>query len=590
MHISILVTVFLIGIGYALHLVRLKVHLKRLMAQYSDRFLALQAEKASAEQKAEELSRLDTIKSQVLAGQMNGLRTPLTLLSTAVQTQGDNYDSGAGDQRNTQTSVLQCTQQITFQLEQISEVLEVELGNQTLNRHQVDFNKFVGNEVYALKPHAEKNNVILSFEACKEDVVLSIDPAKTRLAISGLLYRAFESTSEGDAIRLYLTKKCMKETGDEYAVLEIRDTGRPIQASHSTLLRQHTRWSTEMETMKDVLGLSLALTRNFIDLHGGKVNIDDSLLVGTRIQTLWPIPEEVDEVNWSSQEGDGYMTDSLEFVKYYDAQHTQFTQNDSSQSTEKKETTVLVVDDHPGTRGYLAYALSKYHNVLEASNGKEALDLVKQYLPDLVVSDVMMPLMNGHELCRAIKMDPALSHIPIFMVTADAIPSTKKESLVSGADDYLVKPFDMEEAALRISNMIKVRGQLRQRYTKEVLLKPSEIQVSSAEERFLVKARDLVEENMEDGNFGVQELASELGLSPRQLQRKLRETVGQSPVGFIRTLRLYRAAQLLEQQAGNVSEVAYAVGFTSLSYFAKCFREQFGTSPSEYKTEQSLSH
>ena len=247
---------------------------------------------------------------------------------------------------------------------------------------------------------------------------------------------------------------------------------------------------------------------------------------------------------------------------------------------------MLVVDDNADTRLYLRHALGRYHRVLEAGDGKEALAMVREQRPDLVVSDIMMPVMDGQELCRRIKEDEELNHIPVMLVTANAVPDVKMEGLASGADDYLVKPFDMEEALVRINNMIKTRSQLRERYSREVVIKPSDVAVTSEEEAFVERARTLIEEHIDDSDFGVQELASELGLSSRQLQRRLRETVDQSPVEFMRGLRLQRAAQLLEQQFGNVSEVAYAVGFTSLSYFAKCFRDQYGQSPSEYKASQ----
>lgn len=257
-----------------------------------------------------------------------------------------------------------------------------------------------------------------------------------------------------------------------------------------------------------------------------------------------------------------------------------------AENPSENETSVLIVDDHAGTRAYLRYALRKYHRVLEASDGRAGLEVVREHQPDLVISDIMMPVMDGNELCKAIKADENLTHIPVFLVTANATPSVRARSLESGADDYLVKPFDVEEAVMRINNEIKSRRLLRRRFSREVVIKPSDIDVTSEDEALVNRAREIVEENMENAEFSVQELADEIGLSSRQLQRRLREIVDQSPVEFIRNLRLHRAAQLLEARWGNVSEVAYRVGFTSLSYFAKCFKEEFGETPSAYKEGQ----
>ncbi len=254
------------------------------------------------------------------------------------------------------------------------------------------------------------------------------------------------------------------------------------------------------------------------------------------------------------------------------------------QATEiQGDETILIIDDHPGTRAYLRYAFRKEYRVLEAGDGKAGLQMVREHRPDLVISDIMMPHLDGNELCRIIKSDDALKHIPVVLVTANSLPSVKARGLESGADDYLVKPIDVREARMRVRNIIRSRKELKQHFGRSLVIRPSEISVLSEDEALIKRATDIVERNMENGNFSVQELADELGMSARQLQRRLREIANQSPVEFMRHLRLQRAAQLLEKRYGNVSEVAYHVGFTSLSYFAKCFKEEFGESPSAFR-------
>lgn len=250
------------------------------------------------------------------------------------------------------------------------------------------------------------------------------------------------------------------------------------------------------------------------------------------------------------------------------------------------KTTVLIVDDHASTRAFLRHAVAKYHRVIEAGDAESALELIREHRPDLIMSDIMMPGMDGSELCRTIKSDPELKHIPVFLITANPVRSLRNEGLASGADDYLTKPVDIREAVMRINNEIRSHEELRRRYRREVVIKPSDITVTSEDEAFITRTREVVEEHMGDAQFTVQDLAARMHLSARQLQRRLRETVDQSPVEFMRTLRLQRAAQLLEGRYGNVSEVAYSVGFTSLSYFAKCFREEYGVSPSEFKEKR----
>ena len=220
--------------------------------------------------------------------------------------------------------------------------------------------------------------------------------------------------------------------------------------------------------------------------------------------------------------------------------------------------------------------------MVEAADGVEGLAQARAAPPDLVISDVMMPEMDGFDLCRALKADAALNHIPVILLTAKASQESKLEGLETGADDYLNKPFNARELLLRAENLIEVRRLLRQRFSGEVVLKPTDIAVPSADAALLERAQAYIEIHMGDPHFEVAQVADEVGVSPRQFRRKIREITGLSPVGYVRTLRLQRAAQLLEKRAGGVSEVAYEVGFQDAKYFSRLFRQIYGVLPSEY--------
>jgi YesN/AraC family two-component response regulator len=205
----------------------------------------------------------------------------------------------------------------------------------------------------------------------------------------------------------------------------------------------------------------------------------------------------------------------------------------------------------------------------------------------LIISDVMMPLLDGLELCRSIKSDPGLHHIPVILLTARADEESRLEGLETGADDYLAKPFNSEELLARVENLIKIRGTLRAHFGGQVVVGASQVVVTSSERAFMEQVRDAIEARLSDTSFGVDELADDVGLSTRQLLRRLRETAGVTPGGYIRMLRLERAAQLLEQRAGNVSEIAYQVGFKQPEYFSKLFRQVFGVPPSAYPSNHA---
>jgi len=243
---------------------------------------------------------------------------------------------------------------------------------------------------------------------------------------------------------------------------------------------------------------------------------------------------------------------------------------------------VLIIEDNPDVRQFIRESVSAHYRVLEAENGKAGVRMAQQEVPDLIISDVMMPQMDGYEACRLIKEDEKTSHIPIILLTAKAGIEHKLEGLETGADDYLAKPFHTKELLTRIRNLIRLRQQLKQRYLSQVL-EGSPEQVVSREDAFLVKLREVVEAHLDEEDFSIEDLSREVGMSRTQVHRKLKALTAQSASQFMRSIRLRHARQMLSTTHLNVSEVAYRVGFNSLSYFSTCFAEAFGTAPSEVR-------
>lgn len=583
---ALLLVPIVAALGYLLHRARIRSLERKFMARVADQMESLTSSRDEADRKAHEIAALDRARSRVLVSMMSDLRTPLMMLKSPLQAAIQLAGTADFDENDVER-MLHHANRLQRTVEQVQKVLELELGSADLDYRRKDFITIMERFVTSLRPLAERQGVTVQFSSSLEELPFAFDHARIEQAVYSLVERAIGDMGSGDTLQFLLTSRDASTDGSGRVVLEITDDGRPIDERYLKVLHAQGDWSAFEASVADITALGLAMAHRFVLLHGGELEVDRLGERGTRVRMVLPNRAGHDLLSLDAK-GDPVAPTEEEIAPLVtDGEYTgpeKPVKSDDSTS-EKKETTVLVVDDHPGTRGYIAYALRRHHHVLEATNGQEALSLIKENAPDLVVSDIMMPVMDGNELCRAIKSDESLNHIPIFLVTANAVPAVKMEGLESGADDYLVKPFDLEEAIMRINNEINSRAEMRKRFSREVVIKPSDITVTSADEAFLNKARDIIEENIEDGNFGVQELAAEMGLSPRQLQRRLRDTVDESPVEFIRSLRLQRAAQLLEGQYGNVSEVAYSVGFTSLSYFAKCFREQFGSSPSEFKAD-----
>ncbi|MGH1366777.1 MAG: response regulator [Calditrichia bacterium] len=250
---------------------------------------------------------------------------------------------------------------------------------------------------------------------------------------------------------------------------------------------------------------------------------------------------------------------------------------------EDKETFILIVEDYPEVRLYLKRLLSRYFSVLEAEDGVQALKMAQNMMPDLILSDLMMPKMDGLEFCTHIKTNEQTSHIPVVLLTAHPSADTEVKGLQIGADDYIVKPFSAQSLLARISNLINQRRALRQLFSKLPSLEPSKITSTSTDAEFLRRAIACVEDAMDDTKFDTSILATKMNLSRSQLNRKLQAIIAKTSREFIRTLRLNRACQLLEKKVGNVSEVIYMVGYNNLSHFAKVFKQHIGVSPSDYR-------
>jgi DNA-binding response OmpR family regulator len=238
-------------------------------------------------------------------------------------------------------------------------------------------------------------------------------------------------------------------------------------------------------------------------------------------------------------------------------------------------------------RAYIRGYLEKKYNILEAGDGRDGFKKATETIPDLIISDVMMTEMDGFEFCGKLKADERTNHIPVVLLTARAEPEDKIEGLEAGADDYLLKPFDAKELTTRIKNLIIQRQKLREQIYKEIILNSNDISAASADNKFLFRLIDICNKHISDSDLNAEMLGQKVGLSRSQLHRKLKAIINQSATEFIKTLRLRRAALLISQNQNNISQIAYEVGFSNLSYFAKSFKEVYSLTPSEYPKHKS---
>jgi DNA-binding response OmpR family regulator len=251
-------------------------------------------------------------------------------------------------------------------------------------------------------------------------------------------------------------------------------------------------------------------------------------------------------------------------------------------STENRVPSILIVEDNADLRQYILSNMDGQYWFSEAENGEEGLEKATKDIPDLIISDVMMPKMDGFEFCAKIKTDERTSHIPVILITARAAQEDKIEGLETGADDYITKPFDNVELLVRVKNLIDQRRKLRERFARESNFMIDEIAHTSTDQKFINRVMDIISQNISESKFNIENLSEKAGISRMHLHRKILGLFGQTPGAFLRTIRLKRGAVLLKEKTGNISEISYEVGFESPAYFSTCFRQQFGLSPSEY--------
>ena len=430
-------------------------------------------------------------------------------------------------------------------------------------------------------------DLIFSAETAQFDFAC-FDPDKTEKIITNLLANALKFTPAGGKITLKITA-----TPDNQAVIQVRDTGIGIPADQqSRIFERFQQVNRDPSMSVDGTGIGLALVRELVQVLNGTVSVESRVGQGTTFTVTLP----VDATTWAN-----WIVSPTENVNVTEQlSHSMLAESATKQSTALPVLTdsiptdtanlplLLLIDDNADIRHYVRQVLAGIYRIIEAVDGQDGLEQAVSAVPDVVICDLMMPIMDGMAFCQTLKTQPTTDHIPVIMLTAKATTEHRIEGFEHGADDYLAKPFHPLELRVRVENLLTQRQKLRQRFSRDLYLKPTNIPVSSVQEVFLLKTMTIVERHLSDSAFSVEQLADELTLSRMQLHRKLKALTNQSATEFVRHVRLERAAQLLAARSATVSEVAFAVGFESLSYFSKSFREQFGTLPSEYETHGQL--
>ena len=503
-------------------------------------------------------------KLQFFTNISHELRTPLTLIADPV-----NYIIHDDNLNSQQRSMLQIVQRNVLVLTQlVSEILDfrkVQNGKMELRLSDFNLAESMKQWIKLFSVSAQKKHIAISMDA-PDTIMLRADQDKIERICYNLLSNALKYTSEGGEISLMA-----KEEGGR-VMISVADNGCGISSDELPYI--FDRFYQAKNAGRGT-GIGLAIVKAFTELHHGEVSATSIEGKGSTFTIHIPVRQKGEVTNQSTEKIEQLVEPSSAEEVPNQARHI----DELIQPYQTDKPEVLIIDDNVDIRTYLRSVLSEKYNVSEAADGKVGLELARKIVPDIVLSDIMMPVMDGLAFCQQLKTDKAISHIPVILLTARSLDEQRAEGYEHGADAYLSKPFSLRLLLSRIDNLIESRKKLNQTWSKGV--EDDEIGNISNEidKSFLKQLRKIIQENLANSDLSVEQIGDEIGLSRVQLYRKVKALTGYSPVEIVRKARLTRARHLLQTTERTVSEVAYAVGFSTPSYFSKCYKDEFGENP-----------
>lgn len=512
----------------------------------------------------QKLVQMTEMKLQFFTNISHDLRTPLTLIITPIDALVKKLENG--QQPTTLLPQLKnIRKNAQLLLSQVSSLLDfrrLDVGAETLQASPSDIVTQLGTICLSFDDYSHERDITLQYTPSEPSFVMTYDKEKLNKMVYNLLSNAFKFTPQGGHISVQFSHD------DHEATITVADTGRgiPDKDKHSIFHRFY-RAETDDQSQTGS-GIGLHIVKEYVTMHGGTVSVSDNTPQGSVFKIKLPLKT-------TSMEGSSQAEISMANTQSGDLPFTEGMEKGN-------ESSILIVDDNPDILAFISNSLADDYDVRTATDGQSALDIVADQNISLIISDVMMPGIDGFELCRRLKSDIHTSHIPIILLTARTTDQSKIEGLQLGADDYITKPFNMDVLQLRVQKFMEWANKSHQEFKQKLDVNPSEITITPLDEQFLQKAIQLVEKQMTDTDFSVEKLGQQLGMSRSFLYKKLMAVTGLGPAEFIRTIRIKRGMALLERSQMQITEIAYAVGFNSLKSFTMNFKAEYGMTPSEY--------
>jgi two-component system, sensor histidine kinase ChiS len=556
------------------------------LRRYEMKRILLQNELKFEKLTTDSLRNLDHLKSQFFANISHEFRTPLTLILGPVEQMLE-----ASPDPKKQKSLLvmhKNAEKLLALVNQLLELSKLESGNYQLRAATGDLKGFLKGLVMSYASKAEQKNIQLNFdfdphiEGKQFRELFYFDRDILEKIINNLLSNAFKFTPDNGSISLGACIKTVRGEGDLLEI-SLRDSGIGIPEEKLPYIFDRF-YQVDSSAKRDYegTGIGLAFVKELVKVHQGKIFAKSKPGKGTIFVLRLPMgkghfltEQIIKETKLTNGKENG--------APKLPVQEPMQVFWDQNNQTAPAQHLVLIVEDHEDVRNYIRGNLEEHYRIEEAANATDGITLASETMPDLIISDIMMPGMDGFELCSVLKTDVKTSHIPVILLTARAEDEDRLHGLETGADDYLTKPFSPKELLARVNNLIENRQKLREKFSSSAIIKPGEISVTPRDRVFMEKLVKVIEDNISNEKYSIEDLSHDVGMSQSQLHRKLKAVVNQTTNHFVRSIKMHRAKELLERDAGTIAEVAYMVGYDDPGYFTKSYKAFFGQLPSEVR-------
>jgi signal transduction histidine kinase/DNA-binding response OmpR family regulator/ligand-binding sensor domain-containing protein len=526
----------------------------------------LQTQLLYKDKEAERLTELDTIKTQFFTNISHEFRTPLTLLLGPIGTLLTKYPH---------EKVLPLMQRNAYRLlnliNQLLDLGKLESKEMHLNLQNGDLAKFIGILASSFSSLAENKQISFKIDIQPKSFVAEFDADKIEKILTNLLSNAFKFTPKGGKINM--TARQSDKPADKRWTISIADSGIGIAPDKvDKIFDRFYQVDSNTSRNYEGTGIGLSLVRELVKLMNGEIRVESTVGKGSTFFV---------EIPFEQADAEETLTDFQISRQFFNKVST-LTET-QEYSSDKNYQTILLVEDNEDLRLYIRSVFEEIYRIVEAVDGQDGLAKALELSPDLIISDLMMPRMDGFEMCRELKSDEKTSHIPIIMLTAKAEVEHRIEGFNLGADEYLIKPFNRAEIVARVQNLLEKQARLQAFFSRYIVtLQPDTKKVLSVEDTFLLKVKQITEAHLSESSFGVEQFSREIGMSQSQLLRKMKAISNKTVIEFLKDYRLERAAQLIRQNTGTIAEIAFAVGYENPSYFTRSFQDKFGMLPSEY--------